>query len=187
MRREGSDHDPVLVDGVHHPYEMVELDRFLNISIGAEIIASEDILLTGRDRQYDDRDRLEGGVALDLLEDLQSPHLREVEIEQNDSRTGSGRRIGEFPLTVKKVERLLAVPRHIELVPDLSFVERSSCDLNILKAIFYQENFHPLEIFFHNRRSFFIRGETPGPSESGNHTRGSKRFQSFQKLNRALI
>src|SRR5262249_49351799 len=78
-------------------------------------------------------------VGLDLLQDLQSVHLGQLQIEQEHGRVVGGA-AGETPAAVQIVERLGAVPRDDDLVGEVVVGQRRQRQLHVVGIVLHHEN-----------------------------------------------
>src|SRR5947199_9251799 len=76
--------EPVqMLDGFH---EAVQIDRLLDVAVGAGQVAGLDVPLVGRGGEDDDRDLLQGVVPIDRLQHLATCGSRAVQVEQEAPR-----------------------------------------------------------------------------------------------------
>ena len=91
--------------------EFVEAHGLVEIRVGLELIACQDVVLRLGGGEDDRRDGLEVVVALDLGEDLAAIHPGQVEIEQDEIRA-RGIRLAVF--LPQERHRLRPVGRHVK-------------------------------------------------------------------------
>src|ERR1700690_3238276 len=63
--------------------ELVEIDRFLDIAVGSQVVTGHQIPLFFGGGHNDHRDGSGPGVALDLFEHFHSVHFRKLQIQQH--------------------------------------------------------------------------------------------------------
>src|SRR4051812_46051271 len=97
-------------------------------------IASQDVLLGGGSGEYHDRNVVQVGVGLDLLEQLPAVVLRQVQVEQNQVWPGCVR---ERAASIEEVEALFAVVGHVEVVLDLVVLEGFPCDELVTRVVLH--------------------------------------------------
>src|SRR5262249_30146198 len=104
-----------LLDRIH---ELMEVDRLDHVRVHAQPVARHHVAFLARRGKHDDRDHPQPVVGLDLLQDLQTVDLRQLQIEQEHGRVVGGA-AGETPAAVQIVERLGAVARDDHFVGEV--------------------------------------------------------------------
>ena len=87
--------------------------------------------------KYDGRDVHQIGIGLDLLEQLTTVVLRQVEVQQDQVGT---RRVGERTAPVQEVQPLLAVVGDVQVVLDLVVLERFPGDQLVARIVLDQQH-----------------------------------------------
>jgi len=90
-----------------------------------------------RGREHHDRDRRQGGIALDLLQHLDAVQARQVQVEQHEPGPAGG---GVLPLAAQEGQRLDSVADDGQLVGNLVVLERLSDQHDVAGIVLDQQN-----------------------------------------------
>jgi hypothetical protein len=118
--------------------ELIELDRFDDVAVDAEVVTVNNIpFFTGRGED-DHRDRSGGRIPLDLSQYLEPVHLGKLEVEEDHLRFhGWFSFIGTCP--EKVIKRFFAVPGHVDPVGQVTPLEDMKDKFYIIGIILNQE------------------------------------------------
>ena len=83
-RRRFVEHQPVQAQDARGFDKLIEIDRFDDVTIDAQIITLDDVALLLRRGQDDDRDFSSPRIGFDLAQHFQAVDLGQLEIEEND-------------------------------------------------------------------------------------------------------
>ena len=104
-----------------------------------ERVALQDVLLSFRCRQDDDRDRSQVFVFLDLAQDLPSILPGQVEVEKDN--VGAGRP-GVLVLASKEGHRLDPVVHDVKVVADLALAQSLARQAHVAGVVLDEQDFH---------------------------------------------
>src|ERR1017187_5236680 len=131
---------PVEPDLVHGLEEFVRVHGLHDVAVRAEVIARHEVSLLARRGQDDDGDHFRPLVRLDAPEHLEPVHLRELEVEEDDSgerRPGAG---GISPFSEEKLEGLGSVADDMNVVRDVGLLQRAQGQLGVVGVVLDEQD-----------------------------------------------
>src|SRR5262249_28945759 len=117
---QGDDKEPEGFNGTHDVQELVEIDRFSDVTVGVEAIGAQNILVGARGGEDDDGDGFQGVVGFDFSQDLATIFAREIQVEHDQIRS---RRQSVFTAMPEELKGLFAVFNNAKVVTHLGFFE----------------------------------------------------------------
>src|SRR4051812_42995598 len=129
--------EPVVPERAQRTLESREVERLLDVTVGARPVALADVALIARGGHHHHRDLAHLRVALDAREHLPAVRPWEVEVEQDEPRIAptpaSGPRVEEIG------ERLVTIGQVHDGIVEPRLDERASRGLEVLGAVLDDE------------------------------------------------
>src|SRR5690242_1776364 len=120
--------------------ETMKVDRFDDITLGAEAAALVDITVSFRSRQDDYWNRMCARISFKPPQDFKATDLGQLEIQQNDERRGIGLSLEICAGAKKKIEGLGAIPSDADWIGDAGASECPKSKFGIIWIVLDQQD-----------------------------------------------
>jgi hypothetical protein len=135
------DHQPVQSNRLDGLAKLIEIDRLLYVTVGAQAEGLPDVPIfpgRGQDHYWDGSG---SRIGLNLLEHLDAVDFRKFQIQQNqDGRTVKRpERMGAS--AKEKIQSFFTVAGNVDFVREFSTPQRVHRQFGVIAAVFHQKNF----------------------------------------------
>src|SRR5208337_712821 len=138
------DDQPVQSDCLDRLPELIEVNWFLDIAVGPQVVTGHQVPLFFRRGHDDDGDNLSPRVTLDLFEHFHPIDFRQFQVQQDQLGGMFKRSLRERPATKDKVQSFLAIARHEDVVRQFFPPQRVQGKVYVVLTVFRQQYVHSI-------------------------------------------
>jgi hypothetical protein len=135
------DHELIFPDVADCFCELLEINRFDNVTVGAHLVGPHDVPLLAGGCEHDDWNPARARIVPDALKNFVTIQSRQFQVQQDELRPFRNFFVGTRRVAEQEVQGFHAVARDVNRICQVGSLEGMPRELDVVGVVFDQQDF----------------------------------------------